>query len=209
MIKNKALILFLVIFHVVFCSGAYDKGTAAGKGILEISITVNPFNLISYGQNYVVFSYGITSKTDLVGYYTRHINGTKSMYSGVFYQFLNIKYLDLGTACGIRYIFKDIAHYDLFFPQILYNFKLQKDYTIGGSIVKVNIIENNRDFIYKGFSLDLTFFTPITYIKKISSNITEAYFGFGIFKNSTATLAINQIYLHYSLDVKFDIKKIY
>ena len=60
---------------MVYASGAYDKGTAAGKGNFELNLTINPFNLVSYGQNYGILSYGIHDRVDLVSYYSIHKNG--------------------------------------------------------------------------------------------------------------------------------------
>ena len=93
---------FIVSSNMVYASGAYDKGTAAGKGNFELNLTINPFNLVSYGQNYGVLSYGIHDRVDIVSYYSMHKNRTQSYYFGGFYQFIKNKNLDLGTAVGIR-----------------------------------------------------------------------------------------------------------
>ena len=77
----------------LIASGAYDKGTSAGKGNFEINLTINPFNLIPYGQNYAVLSYGLSSRTDFVCFYSKHTNGTESYYLGGFHQFLNSMFI--------------------------------------------------------------------------------------------------------------------
>ena len=192
----------IVSSNVVYASGAYDKGTAAGKGNLEISLTINPFNLISYGQNYGVISYGIYDRVDIVSYYSIHNNGTQSYYYGGFYQFIKNMDFDLATAVGIR---KTIGNEnDLFFPQLLYNIKLANNYTIGGSYVHVLDIEEKLK--NKGSTIDVTFYTPLTTLKKISPKIIEAYIGFGVFKNSSMDIGQDKLYLQYSLDMIFNFK---
>jgi len=193
----------IVSSNVVYASGAYDKGTAAGKGNLEISLTINPFNLISYGQNYGVISYGIYDRVDIVSYYSIHNNGTQSYYYGGFYQFIKNMDFDLATAVGIR---KTIGNEnDLFFPQLLYNIKLANNYTIGGSIV--NVIERKDKLKDRGIAVDITFFKPLTSLKIISPKIIEAYVGIGIFKNSSSNFKKDDIHLQYSLDIIFNFKK--
>ena len=70
--------------------------------IVELNLTINPFNLVSYGQNYGVLSYGIHDRVDLVSYYSIHKNRVQSYYIGGFYQFIKNKKIDLGTAVGFR-----------------------------------------------------------------------------------------------------------
>ena len=192
----------IVSSNVVYASGAFDNGTAAGKGNFELNLTINPFNLVSYGQNYGVLSYGIHDRVDIVSYYSMHKNGTQSYYFGGFYQFLKNKNLDLGTGVGIR---KTIGNgNDLFFPQLLYNIKLSNNFTIGGSYVHVLDIEEKLK--NKGSTIDVTFYTPLTTLKKISPKIIEAYIGFGIFKNSSMDIGQDKLYLQYSLDMIFNFK---
>ena len=187
----------------VYASGAYDKGTSAGKGIWEISFTLNPFNLISYGQNYCVLSYGISNRFDLVSYYSAHKNGQQSFYFGGLYQFFGNKTIDISTALGFRRNFIDnSSFYDLFAPQLLYNFKLPNNYTVGGSVVNV-ISLNNSNLVNVGTATDVTIFFPIKNIKKINSKISEAHFGIGLFKNTEKNLFSNDLYFHYSIDLKF------
>ena len=88
-----------------------------------------------YGQNYAVLSYGLGHKLDIVSYYSSHKNGTQSQYLGLLYQFFESQKLDLATAVGLRH--QNDGKWDIFAPQILYNFKLSKDYSFGGSLVSV------------------------------------------------------------------------
>lgn len=202
-ILNALLFSLIVTPNIVSASGAYDKGTAAGKGNLELNLTINPLNLISYGQNYGVLSYGIYDQIDFVSYYSIHKNGTQSFYLGGFYQFLRDKRLDLGTAIGIR---KTIGNgNDLFFPQLLYNIKLPNNFTIGGSFV--NVINMKEKLKEPSVAIDVTFYTPLPSLKKISPKIIEAYIGIGMFKNTSANLELESLYLQYSFDIIFNFNK--
>ena len=49
---------------------------------------------------------------------------------------MDSQYLDLATAIGRRRI-KDLSYSHIFFPQVLFNLKLGRGYTIGGSLVSV------------------------------------------------------------------------
>ncbi len=189
-------IINLLLVDQLFASGAYDKGTATGKGRFELSITINPLGIVPYGQNYAVLSYGINNKIDLVTYYSSHQNGTKSQYLGAFYQFYDSKKLDLATAFGIRK--KNQGKFDIFAPQLLYNYHFSNDYSIGGSVVSV--IEN-KSYNNKGTSVDITLYKKMNSL--INNKIKDAYIGFGIFKNSTTDLKKDKLYLHYSIDFIF------
>jgi hypothetical protein len=189
----------------VKASGAYDKGTSAGKGIWEISFTLNPLNLVSYGQNYCVLSYGFTETFDLVSYYSIHKNGQKSFYFGGLYQFIDNRFIDLATALGFRKKYIDNYSTDLFTPQLLYNIKLPNHYTLGGSVVNVINI-NDSKLVNAGVAIDLALYIPIKKINKINPRITEAYFGIGLFKNTGMNFSLNKLYLHYSIDFKFNFK---
>jgi len=191
-------------YNILFASGAFDKGSSAGKGNLEFSITINPFNKISYGQNYAMLSYGITNKFDLVSYYSEHYEGTKSIYYGIFYQFYSSRKIDIGTGLGLRKIDANLNNsFDYFFPQILYNYKLANGYSIGGSMV--NLIDRKK--IKKmGYSFDIALYIPLNKIKNSKSKIKEAYFSIGLFKNSTMEIFKERPYFHYSFDIIFDLK---
>ena len=207
LIKHKIFYLILYIIPIIYASGAYDHGTSAGKNNWDISITLNPFNLINYGQNYAILSYGYTNEIDIVNYISKHYNGAKSFYVGGLYQFLSDDLLDLSTAIGIRKIFHSNNSFDLFFPQLLYNIKLPHKYTIGGSIINVGTLLNKK-IEYKGIAIDISVFKPLPFINKKSKIINDAYFGFGIFQNTEMKLLSNDFYFHYSIDLKLNFKSI-
>ena len=204
--KSLFLVIFFItnLFESINASGAYDKGTSAGKGIFEINLTLNPYGIISYGQDYVILNYGLTDYMDFVTYYSSHQNGTKSAYWGLFYQFVDNNIIDLGTAFGARKTFNKQNGYDLFFPQLLYNFKLPKDYTIGGSIVSV--YGKEEKYFNRGYTVDITFYKPVKSIKRISKKVVDAHFGFGVFKNTQMDFDLDKLYFQYSIDIKFNFK---
>ena len=205
--KIKILLLLLPI--CLTASGGYDNGTATGKGQFQIDLTWNPFNYFENGQNYIVIGYGITKRLDIHGYYCDHgnyHNGIDSYYYGLFYQFLDSKYLDLATALGIRKMM-DLKYSHIFFPQILYNIKLGKDFTIGGSLVSVGT-ESESLFAKKEnkwLTFDIALFIPLTnYIPKIKK-IEEIKIGIGLFNNILNIENNSLLYLPtYSIDVKFN-----
>lgn len=195
-------VIIIGIPNKILASGAYDKGTATGKGNWEINLTINPFNLIYYGQNYGILSYGLSDKLDIVSYYAEHKTGLKSIYFGSLYQFVDKPYIDLASAIGIRKVFDESNSYHLFAPQLLYNIKLAKKNTIGGSIV--NVIDLDKKLNNKGVAIDLTFYKHLPFMEKISPKIIDVYFGFGIFKNTSMNLYHDKVHLQYSLDIKFN-----
>tara|TARA_B100000131_G_scaffold79625_1_gene76379 strand:- start:5536 stop:6174 length:639 start_codon:yes stop_codon:yes gene_type:complete len=204
-IQKNSYILFISIYIItsllnskLFGSGAYDKGSSTGKGRFELSITLNPFGIVPYGQNYAVLSYGLGHRFDIVSYYSSHKNGTQSQYFGSLFQFFGSQKLDLATAIGLRH--QNNGKWDIFAPQILYNYKLSKNYNLGGSLVKVIDFKNNKD---NGNALDITLYRNINNIFSQSQKIKDAYFGIGVFKNTEASFKNRDLYLHYSLDLIF------
>ena len=142
-LKNKYLFIFLPV--LLLSSSAYDKGTSAGKGKWDISLTWNPFQYFDQGQSYVVLGYGITDKIDIHGYYSNTHRGKNNFYLGVLYQFVDLPRLDLSTAFGLRrYINDPKAH--LFAPQLLFTINLNSKISIGGSFVDIRDTSfNSRD----------------------------------------------------------------
>jgi len=132
--KTKLLTLLLPI--LLMASGGYDHGTSAGKGNWDISLTWNPFNYFEQGQSYVVLGYGLTKRLDIHGYYSATHNGGDNYYGGLSYQFLNIPFLDLSTAIGVRKYRRETTTH-LFVPQLLYTLKLSDRIGIGGSFVDI------------------------------------------------------------------------
>jgi len=192
----------------MWASGGYDHGTSTGKGKLQMDLTWNPCNYFKNGQSYVVFGYGITNKIDLHGYYADHgnyHNGTDSYYYGIFYQFLDSKYLDLATAIGKRKMM-DLEYGHFFFPQFLYNVKLYNDFSIGGSFVYVK--KDTKALLQRTkiawYTIDIAFFIPITKYFKRSKTIEEVKIGIGTFKTTLGSdLKPSSNMATYSVDIKF------
>ena len=199
----------MLLSSIVFSSGGFDNGTSTGKDKIQFDLTWNPFNYFKDGQNYIVLSYGLTNSIDLHGYYADHSNyenGVDSYYYGILYQFVDSKYLDLGTAIGKRKMMNlDYAHY--FFPQLLYNLKLFKEYSIGGSIVNIKK-ENTKLFFYNSadwVSFDIALFIPITrYLEKFKK-IESVKFGIGLFKTKLYRDGKSSDFMPtYSIDIKLN-----
>ena len=129
------LLFWITIFsQTLYASGAYDKGTATGKNRFELSITYNPIGLVPYGQNYAVLSYGISKNTDIVTYYSKHQNGTRSQYIGGLYQFFKSDKVDLATAIGIRNT--DSNKNDIFFLKFFILTNYQANFILEGALLR-------------------------------------------------------------------------
>ena len=94
-ISNKKLLRlsFLLILYfssstiLTHASGAYDNGTATGKGRIGLDLTWNPFNYFKYGQSYIVLGFGITDNLDIHAYFSDHgqyHKGVNSYYYGLY-----------------------------------------------------------------------------------------------------------------------------
>ena len=192
MFYRKGILKFILLFTIklVMCSGGYDHGSTVGKGRTQIDITINPFNIFDFGQNYVVISYGLYEDLDFHSYFS-NTSTSNQIYTGLMYRFYSKKYLDLSTAIGCRFF---VNRLDIFLPQLLYTIKLNKFY-FGGSLVRVNDLTNKN---LLGTSFDISFFYPI--IKKNSLNLffEKVDLGIGLFKSVS-----NEFYPTYSIDFLF------
>lgn len=172
----SSLIYFSSLLHP---SGGYDNGTSIGKGNLGIDITWNPFNYWPKGQSYAVLSYGITDNLNIHGYYSTPAKGEDNYYTGLFYQFISNKFLDLSSAIGIRkYTGSTKKH--LFAPQILYSIHSFNKLTIGGSLVTVRNIKKNYRII--GTTVDIAFIIPVFRNNNKTRGIYSTDFAIGFFK---------------------------
>ena len=202
------IIVILVIYNnYATGSGAYDNGTSVGQDKLKLDFTWNPFNYFDFGQNYIVARYGITNRIDLHGYFCDHgkyKDGVNSYYFGLFYQFLDTKYLDLATAVGRRKMM-DLTYSHIFFPQLLYNVKLAKGFTIGGSFVNVRKLDklvftkSNNNWL----AFDIGLFIPFKKFIDESSLIDDLKLGIGLFKTGIRNKKSSRFLPTYSIDIKF------
>ena len=188
-------IYFILFTTQLFASGAYDNGTSTGKGKFKFDLTWNPFDLIDYGQSYIVSSYGLTDKLDFHGYLSKHPENYYSYYFGIFYQFYKSDKIDIASSIGLRK--NTMNHYNhIFFPQLLYSVNLNESFYLGGSVVNVfnNSIKSNL-----GNAIDIGIF----YKTKIKSNNIDALsFGISAFKATSS--ASNVFYPTYSIDITFN-----
>ena len=203
--NRHQIIVSVVIFLTsgpALSSGGYDHGTATGKGMLELDFTLNPFNMFEQGQSYVVFGWGIGDRLDLHGYYSVHVEGFNTYYWGLFYQFLNTTKLDLATATGFRTNLAN-QNLDLFFPQMLYTVKLNRGYSLGGSVVALNATSaagNEQSRI----AIDVALFIPLHRYVALPEKIRELRLSVGLFNPVTnADVEPGQFIPTYSIDVKF------
>ena len=166
---HKAVFFSLGFFiSIVFASGGYDHGTSAGRGNLDISLTLNPYNYFEHGQSYLIIGYGLTNRLDFHGYYSFTNRGNDNYYGGFLYQFYQSKYFDLSTAVGVRK-FKKTKTVHLFIPQLLYTIRLTEKVRIGGSIVDIKI---NDLMTRKGTALDAFLMFKIIKKKKYEVDFT-------------------------------------
>ena len=199
--KQYLIILSLAIVPL-FPSGGYDHGTSTGKGLLELDITWNPFNIFEQGQSYVVLGYGFTDRLDIHGYYSIHTEGFHTYYAGLFYQFHKSKKLDLATAVGTRRNGEN-KNNDLFFPQVLYTIKLKDGYSVGGSFV--NIMGNvNQSVASMSLAMDVALFIPLNRYLPLPDTVRDLKLGVGLF-NPVTNSAVDpgQFIPTYSIDIKF------
>ena len=170
--------LFNFSTNILIASGAYDNGTATGKGKLSLDLTLNPFDYFLEGQSYIVLAYGISNKFDIHGYYSKPAKGSSNYYIGLFYQFFDNKFLDLSSAIGIRnYIPGSASH--LFAPQLLYTIYIYKDFRLGGSLVAIREINKNK---LVGTTYDTGLIIPLFKNEKSASKIESIDFSIGFFR---------------------------
>jgi hypothetical protein len=163
------LICLIQLTSIVFASSGYDIGRSAGKGILDISLTWNPFNYYEQGQSYVIMGYGLNKRIDLQAYYSYSHLYSDNYYGGILYQFYNSNNLYLSTAIGIRkYIRKKTTHF--FAPQLLITKKINDRFTISGSLVSIRDSKNLKNIVgtTKDFSLAVKVFNSKKYQISIS-----------------------------------------
>ena len=200
MFKNVIIIIFILIIPI-FGSGGYDHGTSTGKGQLELDFTWNPFDIIEFGQTYIVIGYGLTSRLDIHGYYAHQTDHQDNYYYGLFYQFVDKKYLDLATAIGRReYTLSNVI--DLFFPQLLFNIKFSEDLTVGGAFVNIQRNKNNK-LQSHGTAFDVAIFLPLSGVVKLPKFVHELKVALGIFNPGMFELDHGKFLPTYSIDITF------
>ena len=197
-------VIIILVFGIViplFGSGGYDHGTSTGKGQLELDFTWNPFDIIEFGQSYIVIGLGLTDHLDIHGYYSHQTDNQDNYYYGLFYQFVDTKYLDLATAVGRRHYTISETN-DLFFPQLLYNIKISNDFTIGGAFV--NIQRMTESTLHpRGTAFDIAMYIPLSNTVKLPKYIHEIKIALGMFNPGVFESDHGKFLPTYSIDITF------
>jgi hypothetical protein len=190
----RKLIKFFLSTTIVFCSGGYDGGSLAGKGIWDISLTLNPFNYFKQGQSYIVLGYGLTKSLDINAYYSKNSSELNhNYYLGLSYGIYSSKLIDISTAIGVRkYTKSSLTHF--FVPQLLHTLKLTKDFGIGGSFVSIRNKNINNNL---GTAIDLFIYYNLFKNNKYKVDLT-----IGAFKPVHWKPEKNDWYPTYSIDFK-------
>jgi len=199
--KIKFILISLSLLTTIYPSGGYDHGTSTGKGQIEIDLTWNPFDLIDFGQTYAVLGIGITNRLDIHGYIAHQTNDNDNYYFGLFYQFLDSKYLDLSTAIGQRRYTKSDEK-DLFYPQLLYTFKFNRNVNIGGAFVFVKRKMNGK-YVDKGSAFDIAAYFSLNEIINLPNFIQDMKLGIGLFNPGIFEPEYGDFLPTYSLDITF------
>lgn len=150
-----AFFTFLLTGSIALASGGFDNGTPAGEGKWDIDVTINPGDVIDYGQSYLVWGYGLTDTLDFHGYASHEAGGTDQIYYGLMYNFYSNDYMDLSTAAGARH---RLGITDALFPQLLFTIKLAGNFEIIGSFVNVY---NTTDGYNRGLARDVGLRIPV------------------------------------------------
>ena len=188
---SKIVLLSLLFQTEVFGTGGYDNGSAVGKGNLQLDFTLNPADVVEYGQSYITWNYGFTDTLGFHGYVSHEAKGTNQIYHGLKYTFLNNETLDLSTAIGLRHRESE-TH--IYLPQLLYTYKLPKDYDIGGSVVYVYDLTDSMSL---GTAFDVALRIPFE-LPWLNQYLSSTKLAIGAFRNASG-----HTYPTYSIDVKF------
>jgi len=200
MLKNIIITIIISVIPLL-SSGGYDHGTSTGKGQLELDFTWNPFDLLEFGQTYVVFGFGLTDRLDLHCYYSHQTDHQDNYYYGLFYQFMDFKYLDLASAIGKRhYTVSKID--DLFFPQLLFNIKFSKLLSLGGAFVNIQRITNSS-LEPRGLAMDIALHFPLSSMIDLPNYIKEIKMVFGVFNPGVFDSDHGDFLPTYSVDITF------
>lgn len=67
MVKKLYILLFF-LSNSIYATGGYDNGSPVGEGKLQLDFTLNPGDVIDYGQSYITWNYGLTDTLAFHGY---------------------------------------------------------------------------------------------------------------------------------------------
>jgi hypothetical protein len=190
--KRLYLLVILLSTNIINATGGYDNGSAVGEGNLQLDFTLNPGNIIEYGQSYITWNYGITDTLAFHGYGSHEArDGTNQIYYGLKYTFFQNDSWDLSTALGFKHR-KSETH--IYAPQLLYTYKLPNDYDIGGSILDVYDLTDSENL---GVTYDIALRIPFT-LSFLQPYVAGTKLVLGAFRNASG-----KMYPTYSIDIKF------
>lgn len=188
---KKLLLFSLLSLHILYATGGYDNGSPVGDGKLELDFTLNPGDIIDYGQSYITWNYGLSDTSSFHGYASHEANGVNQLYYGVKYTFFQNDSWDFSTALGFRNR-EDEIH--IYLPQLLYTYKLANNYDIGGSILNVYDLSDAENL---GVTYDIALRIPFR-LYFLKNHVQSTKFALGAFRNASG-----RTYPTYSIDVKF------
>ena len=189
--KYKFLSLLFFFIHA-HATGGYDNGSPVGKGKLQLDFTLNPINIIPYGQSYMTWNYGLSDNWAFHGYVSNESKkNVNQLYYGFKYTFFQNKSWDFSTAFGLRNRESEVY---LYLPQLLYTYKLSKGYDIGGSVVSVYNKTKTKNL---GVTYDIAFRIPFK-LNFLKDYVESTKLAIGAFRNASGRL-----YPTYSIDFKF------
>lgn len=190
MVKNLYILLFL-LSNSIYATGGYDNGSPVGEGKLQLDFTLNPGDVIDYGQSYITWNYGLTDTLAFHGYGSHEASGTNQIYYGLKYTFFQNDSWDLSTALGFR---NREGETHVYAPQLLYTYKFPNNYDIGGSILNVYDITDSENL---GVTYDIALRIPFKF-SFLQPYVESTKLALGAFRNASG-----RAYPTYSIDVKF------
>ena len=187
------IFLFLLFFStLIHATGGYDNGSPVGKGKVELDFTLNPANVVPYGQSYMTWNYGLSDKISFHGYVSNESKkNINQIYYGLKYTFFQNSSWDFSTAIGLR---NRASETYIYLPQLLYTYKLSKGYDIGGSIVYVYNKTASKSL---GTTYDFAIRIPFE-LDFLKEYVESTKLALGAFRNASGNL-----YPTYSIDFKF------
>jgi hypothetical protein len=188
---KKRYALVFILSNLTYATGGYDNGSPVGEGNLQLDFTLNPGDIVNYGQSYITWNYGLTDKIAFHGYASHEATGTNQVYYGLKYTFFQNDSWDLSTALGFR---NREGETHIYAPQLLYTYKLPNDYDIGGSILDVYDITDSENL---GVTYDIALRIPFTF-SFLQPYLESTKLALGAFRNASG-----KTYPTYSIDVKF------
>ena len=163
-------------------------GTVMGPGKLEVDVTINPFESVTYGQNFAYAHYGLGNLFEVNGYVskwgtiTNWNDSTYEIYMGVMKQWATVGPLDLSTAVGLRKVLRGTDNFSLIGPGVLYAWHLSPVLRLAGHFQYIGELKNSAGLtlgaLNQGFTHEIGFYYRVAFHLELAA---------GIFTNSQGT----------------------